>query len=145
MSDTSRTSGCICGAVQLRISGDPVVMAYCHCESCRHWLGAPVHASSLWHTANVEIEQGIDCLVTYKKTEGTGSHRKFCSSCGSPVLIDHPGIAMTDIPAGSVTGLVFKPELHTFYPERVLSIFDGLPKYRDNDPDLGGTGETVPE
>jgi hypothetical protein len=52
---------------------------------------------------------------------------------------------MTDVPAGSVAELAFKPRLHTHYPERVLAIRDGLPKYKDFDPDLGGTGETVPE
>ena len=42
-------------------------------------------------------------------------------------------------------GLAFEPRLHTHYPERILAIRDGLPKYKDFDPDLGGTGETVPE
>jgi len=27
----------------------------------------------------------------------------------------------------------------------VLDISDGLPKYKDFDPNVGGTGETVPE
>ena len=38
-------SGCACGAVQLEISGDPAVQVYCHCNSCRSWLGAPIHAA----------------------------------------------------------------------------------------------------
>ena len=145
MGETSRTGGCICGAVQLSITGEPVAMAYCHCESCRGWLGAPVHASSLWPAASVRVERGADLLATFERTNGSGSHRKFCTSCGGPVLIDHPTIAMTDVPAGSIPDLVFEPTLHTHYPEKVLAIRDGLPKYKDFDPKLGGTGERVPE
>ncbi len=143
MSEASRTSGCICGAVQLSITGEPVTMGYCHCESCRGWLGAPVHASSLWPTAKVRVEKGADRLATFKRTEG--SLRKFCTSCGAPVLIDHPRIGMTDVPAGSIPDLVFEPTLHTHYSEKVLTIADGLPKFNDFDPQLGGTGEMVPE
>ena len=52
---------------------------------------------------------------------------------------------MTDIPAVSIPDLVFEPKLHWHYPERVLSIRDGLPKYKDWDPAFGGTDEVVPE
>ena len=145
MSETSRTGGCICGAVQLRMTGEPFAMAYCHCESCRRWIGAPVHASSLWPAKSVQIEKGADRLTTFKRTERSGSHRKFCRLCGSPVLIDHPTVSMIDVPAGSVTDLVFEPSLHSHYSEKVLAIRDGLPKYRDFDPAVGGSGEKVPE
>jgi len=104
MTEASRTGGCLCGAVRLLIVGEPVVMAYCHCESCRRWLGAPIHASSLWLTSNARIEAGADLLATFKRTKESGSHRKFCRLCGAPVLIDHPTIGMTDIPAVSIPG-----------------------------------------
>lgn len=28
---------CFCGAVQFTVSGEPVAMGYCHCQSCREW------------------------------------------------------------------------------------------------------------
>ena len=145
MAEISRTAGCLCGAVRLSITGEPVAMAYCHCESCRRWLGAPVHASSLWLAAEVRVDCGADLLATFKRTEGSGSHRQFCTACGTPVLIGHPSIAMTDVPAGSVAELVFEPTLHTHYGERVLAMPDGLPKYKDFDPAVGGSGETLSE
>ena len=61
MSDQTRESGCLCGAVQLEITGEPSVMAFCHCQTCRGWLGAPVHAASLWPTPNVRVVKGEDC------------------------------------------------------------------------------------
>ena len=145
MAETVRTASCICGAVQLSLTGEPFAMAYCHCESCRRWFGAPVHASSLWPADNVRVVAGTEHLATFKRTEHSGSHRKFCTDCGSPVLVDHPDVGMTDVPAVSVADLEFKPTLHSHYPERVVSFNDGLPKYKTFDPAIVGTGETVPE
>ena len=95
-------AGCICGAVQLEVTGDPAVQAICHCSSCRGWLSAPIHAAALWPRTSVKVTQGAGNLGLYKKTEN--SHRQFCRSCGSPVLVGHPGMGMTDVPAGSVAG-----------------------------------------
>jgi hypothetical protein len=146
MNRKSRSGSCLCGAVQLVVTGEPMVMTYCHCESCRRWIGSPVHGSSLWLSENVRIEKGADMLATFKRTPETGSLRKFCSSCGTPVLIDHPGaVALTDIPAVSISDLEFVPALHTHYGERAVSMRDGLPKYKDFDPAVGGSGETLPE
>lgn len=136
---SERTAGCICGAVQLSITGDPAAMAYCHCESCRRWLSAPIHAASLWPTPSVVVTQGADKLKVWKRTEA--SHRQFCSSCGAAVLIVHPDLGMTDVPAGSIAGLDYQPTMHVNYGEKVLSVKDGLPKYKG----FGGPGEDLPE
>ena len=143
MADAKRTSSCMCGAVQLELSGEPAVMAYCHCDSCRGWLGAPVHAASLWPSASVKIVKGADQLGLYKRTEA--SHRKFCTRCGTPVLIDHPAMGMIDVPAGHITGLAYKPGLHVHYGEKVMSVRDGLPKFKDFPKDFGGSGDVLPE
>jgi hypothetical protein len=143
MTDRVRTSGCMCGAVQLQLTGEPPVMAFCHCDSCRGWLGAPIHAASLWPAANVKITQGADKLGLYKRTEA--SHRKFCTSCGTPVLVEHPAIGMVDVPAGRIPALDYKPGLHVHYGEKVLAVRDGLPKFKDFPKDFGGSGDVVPE
>jgi len=141
MADTSRTAGCFCGAVRLEISGEPAVQAYCHCESCRGWLGAPIHAATLWPTPNVVVVEGADKLAVFKKTES--SHRHFCTACGIAVLVRHPTLSMTDVPAGNVRGLAYAPTLHVNYGEKVLAVRDGLPKFKDFPKDFGGSGETM--
>ena len=133
----------MCGAVALELAGEPAVQAYCHCESCRGWLGAPVHAASLWPAASVAITKGADLLGTWKRTEA--SHRKFCTRCGTPVLVDHPALGMVDVPAGRIEGLAYRPALHVNYGEKVLSIKDGLPKFKDFPKDFGGSGDVLPE
>lgn len=143
MSEATLEGGCLCGAVRIEISGDPAAMAFCHCETCRSWLGAPVHAASLWPTPNVRVVRGEDKLAMFKKTEA--SHRQFCTSCGAPVLVVHPDIGLTDVPAGSIAGFDYRPALHVNYGEKVLAIRDGLPKFTDFPKDFGGSGETLPE
>jgi hypothetical protein len=133
----------MCGAVEVELTGDPAVMAFCHCESCRGWLNAPVHAAALWPKSSVKVTRGADDLGLYKRTEA--SHRQFCKSCGTAVLIDHPAMGMVDVPAGRVQGLAYRPGLHVHYGEKVLSVKDGLPKFKDFPKDFGGSGQTLPE
>jgi hypothetical protein len=143
MADQTRTSRCSCGAVEVALEGDPVVQAFCHCGSCRGWLGAPIHAAALWPTAKAVVRKGEDRLGLFKKTEA--SHRHFCTSCGTPVLIRHPAIGMTDVPAGTVSQLTFAPTMHVHYGEKVMGVRDGLPKFKDFPKDFGGSGDVLPE
>ena len=143
MADQKRTSGCMCGAVQVEITGDPAVQAFCHCSSCRGWLGAPIHAAALWPASAVRVTKGKEKLGLFKKTEA--SHRQFCTSCGAPVLVRHPALGMTDVPAGSVKGLHYQPTVHVNYGEKVMAARDGLPKFKDFPKEFGGSGDTLPE
>lgn len=143
MAATTFKSGCACGAVEVEISGAPAVQCYCHCHSCRSWLSAPVHAAALWPTPDVQVVKGADQLAVFKITEN--SHRHFCTSCGAGVLVRHPGIGMTDVPAGTVAGLAYTPNMHVNYGEKVMAMRDGLPKFKDFPKEFGGSGDTVPE
>lgn len=51
---------CFCGAVQLEVSGEPEVMGYCHCQSCRSWSGGPVNAFTLWKPDAVRVKAGAE-------------------------------------------------------------------------------------
>jgi hypothetical protein len=143
MATQTYKAGCPCGAVQLEISGEPAVQAYCHCESCRSWFAAPVNAAALWPVQNVKVVKGAENLGLYKKTEA--SHRQFCRTCGAAVMVGHPGLGMTDIPSGSVAGFKYQPTVHVNYGEKVLAIRDGLPKFKDFPKEFGGSGEMLPE
>ena len=136
-------AGCPCGAVQLELSGEPAVQVYCHCNSCRTWLGAPIHGATLWPTTNVKVVKGADNLGLYKRTEA--SHRQFCKSCGAAVLVGHPAIGMTDVPSVSIAGLAYQPTVHVHYGEKVMAVRDGLPKFKDFPKEFGGSGEMLPE
>ena len=142
MTDTY-TGKCFCGTVEIRVSGAPEGMGYCHCASCRSWSAGPVNAFTLWAPDAVEIIKGEDKLSSYEKTEN--SQRKFCSDCGGHVLTVHPGMGLIDVYAAMIPTLKFEPGVHVNYAETVLRMKDGLPKLKDFPAELGGSGESVPE
>jgi hypothetical protein len=134
---------CFCGAVEIVVTGEPVAMGYCHCESCRSWSAGPVNAFSLWQPSAVKVTKGETNIGTYNKTPV--SLRKWCKTCGGHLFSEHPPLNLTDVYAATIPSLKFKPAVHVNYGETVLRIKDGLPKMKDFPADMGGSGETLPE
>ena len=60
-------------------------------------------------------------------------------------MVEHPRLGCTDVHAGTLPGVAFRPSVHLNYSETVLPMKDGLPKLKDFPEAFGGTGETVPE
>lgn len=140
--DTYKGS-CFCGAVGFTVTGEPVVMGYCHCESCRHWSASPVNAFSLWAPDALRVIQGEDRIGSYNKTPQ--SHRKWCTECGGHIYTEHPGMGLIDIFAAGLPDMAYEPSVHVHYQEAVLPIKDGLPKMKDVPAEMGGSGEVLPE
>lgn len=134
---------CFCGAVKFTVTGAPLAMGYCHCNSCRTWSASPVNAFTLWKPEAVRIVQGADHVRTYNQTPR--SFRKWCERCGGHILNEHPGLGVIDVFAGVIPTLPFEAGVHINYQESVLPIRDGLPKLRDYPREMGGSGLSVPE
>ena len=134
---------CFCGSVRVTVTGAPVAMGYCHCESCRTWSASPVNAFTLWQPDAVRITRGAELVETYNQTPR--SYRKWCSKCGGHVMAEHPGMELTDVYAAVIPTLPFKAGVHVNYQEKVLPIKDGLPKLKDLPKEMGGSGEALAE
>ncbi len=144
------TGGCLCGSVEFTVSGDPLLMGYCHCQSCRQWSGGQVYAFTLWPADSVSVTKGEDSLDTFNKMAHLGkeagfSDRKWCKTCGGHVCIAHPAIGAIDVPAVLINNLNFEPAFHIHYQETVHPMHDGLPKYKDLPAAAGGSGDELPE
>jgi hypothetical protein len=142
MADTHKGT-CFCGAVEIEATGEPVEMGYCHCADCRAYSGAPVANFTLWKAGAVRVTKGAEFLGRFNK--GGFSERQFCVRCGGHVLVDHPGFGFTDVAAGRLPTVDFRPTVHLNYASAVLPIRDGLPKLRDFPATAGGSGDSVPE
>lgn len=140
---TTHEGRCFCGTVRLTVSGTPVAMGYCHCESCRSWSAGPVNAFTLWPPESVTITHGAEQLGSYQKTPN--SVRKWCTRCGGHVLTDHPGMQLVDVYAAVIPDFPFEPALHVHYQETRLRLRDGLPKLKDVPKEMGGSGESLDE
>ncbi len=141
--DKTYRGSCFCGAVEIRVSGEPAAMGYCHCASCRSWSAGPVNAFSLWKPEALKVTKGADQVAAYQKTKK--SLRKWCKKCGGHLFTEHPAWGLTDIYAATIPDLPFKPGIHVHYQETVLRIRDGLPKMKDVPKEMGGSGQSLPE
>jgi hypothetical protein len=140
---TIHSGTCFCGAVEVTVTGEPVGMGYCHCQSCRTWSAGPVNAFTLWPPSAVEITKGMDKVGTYHKTQN--SFRKWCTICGGHIMTDHPPFGLIDVYAAIIPSVAFKPGVHVNYQETVLPMKDGLPKQKDFPKELGGSGQLLAE
>ncbi|MEP7056319.1 MAG: GFA family protein [Caldimonas sp.] len=137
------TGNCFCGAVELSVSGEPVAMGYCHCESCRHWSAGPINAFTLWQPDAVKVTKGAELIGTYSKTPN--SYRKWCKTCGGHLYTEHPGMGVTDVYAAVIPDFEYRAGVHVNYQETVLPIRDGLPKLMDLPAEMGGSGTAIAE
>jgi hypothetical protein len=143
MENSTYNGSCFCGAVQFTVTGEPVAMGYCHCDSCRKWSAGPVNAFTLWKPEAVRVTRGAENIGTFNKTPK--SYRKWCKTCGGHLFTEHPQWALTDVYSAVIPGLKFKPGVHVNYQETVLPIRDGVPKQKDVPKEMGGSGITLPE
>lgn len=143
MEETEYVGSCFCGAVELKVTGKPAAMGYCHCQSCRKWSAGPVNAFTLWPPSAVRVTRGVAHVASFKKTEK--SVRKWCNACGGHLLTEHPGLGVVDVYAATIPDLPFEAMLHVNYEEAVLRLRDGLPKQRNFPAEMGGSGTLVPE
>jgi hypothetical protein len=132
------TGACFCGAVQIRVTGQPAAMGYCHCSSCRLWSAGPVNAFTLWKPDAVEVTRGREQLGGFQKTPL--SHRRFCVTCGGHLFTEHAPWGLVDVYAAVIPDFPFRAQLHVNYGEHVLRLADGLPKQRDLPKEMGGSG-----
>jgi hypothetical protein len=142
MADTYKGS-CFCGDIEVEVTGAPAAMGYCHCEDCKSWSASPINAFSLWPTDAVRVTKGEANIATYNKTEA--SFRKFCKRCGGHVMSDHPGMKLVDVYVSILRDFPYQPALHVHYGNKMVSVKDGLPKFKDMPAEFGGSGETLPE
>jgi hypothetical protein len=141
--ETEYKGRCFCGAVELRVTGAPAAMGYCHCTSCREWSAGPVNAFTLWAPSAVKVTRGADQLGSFAMTDR--STRRWCKACGGHVLTEHPLWKVTDVYAAVIPEFPFKAQLHVNYGETVLRVHDGLPKQKDMPAEMGGSGTILPE
>lgn len=133
---------CLCGGVKYEISGPLKDPANCHCSMCRKQHAAAFRSRAGVAPADLRWVQGEDLLRFYESSPGT--HRGFCSVCGSPMLnrvepgaLSGTGETRFAIQMGSLDddpGV--SPGLHLFVGSKApwFEITDDLPQF-----------DTVPE
>jgi hypothetical protein len=91
MSETSRTGGCLCGAVRYTVSWPPIAIATCQCANCQKQAGSSISVLALVPASGLEVTGELRTYEDHGDSGGT-VFRKFCPNCGSPVISDIPGM-----------------------------------------------------
>ena len=99
---TEITGGCLCGKVRYTLTGEPLATMVCHCTHCQKQTGTSFSILLAAKSAAVSV---TGTLASYADEGSSGQpiRRKFCSTCGSPILSE-PDVApgMVFLKAGTL-------------------------------------------
>jgi hypothetical protein len=108
--------GCLCGAVQFKLTGNPSAFDLCHCSRCRESSGSAFLAELVFKAAEFQWVSGQSLVKTYEApvhNTPPGYRRAFCTLCGAPLPVVDQDIIR--VPAGVLhddPGL--RPQRHIF-------------------------------
>src|SRR5580704_10120930 len=97
---------CSCGAVEIRLTGKPLMQYFCHCDDCQAVHGK-AYACSVHLASAVSIERGETEAFTLR----TSPHTK-CKRCGTYVFAEVPGSVVRGVNADLLPEGTFSPEFH---------------------------------
>ena len=127
---------CLCKAVSYEIQGPLSTARNCHCSMCRKAHGAAFRSRASVKSKDFRWVSGESLITWYESSPGT--HRGFCSRCGSPLLSRfdfHP--AGYGLPLGCLdSDPGVRPTMHIFTAFKApwFEITDSLPRYEEGPP-----------
>jgi hypothetical protein len=77
------TARCLCGGVEIAVSGKVGPLVYCHCSRCRKSSGSAFGANVNVRRKYWRLVSGEELIREFESSPGV--HRAFCSRCGSPL------------------------------------------------------------
>ncbi len=143
---TKRVIACRCGAVELTLVGDPIMVNICHCDECQRGSaqlealpGAPKILDAfggspyvLYRKDRVTVSKGAG-LLAYHRIEGeVKTKRATASCCGSPLFMDFEPGHWLPIYQQRFTDPVPKAQIHiqTRFLPAGKKPDDGLPLFK---------------
>ncbi|MGH8307638.1 MAG: GFA family protein [Gammaproteobacteria bacterium] len=129
---------CLCGAVRLRLTGEPSVQFYCHCDDGQAVHGAAYVGVAMYPADAVQVTQGELETWTHKTRP-----RRRCAACGTWALAEVPELGTRGVKANFLPKGAFTPEFHQQCRYAMLPVTDDLPHYKSLPARFGGSDETV--
>ncbi len=133
------TGQCHCGAVKYELGREkPLACKYCHCTACQRLHGAPFQWAAIFHKTDIRFANGHRGLAWYAAGTKTAEHRLpckvQCAYCRTPIMDEGRKMVLLfptlvdriHTPEGREA---FAVQSHMFYPQRVVDVRDGKPKF----------------
>lgn len=83
---TTKTGGCLCGAVRYEMQGEPAMQLVCHCSHCQKQAGSAFSTIVGVPEAALTVVQGRPTSFHDSGESGKTVERQFCGTCGSPLF-----------------------------------------------------------
>jgi hypothetical protein len=131
------TIRCSCGAVEIQLTGKPVLQYFCHCDDCQAVHGK-AYACSVYATPTVSVERGEIDTFTLRT-----SPRTKCKRCGTYLFAEVPGHGVRGVNADLLPEGMFRPEFHIQCRYAKARIEDDLPHYKDTPARFKGSDELM--
>lgn len=97
------TGRCLCGDVTYEFTGEPIATAVCHCDHCQRQGGGAFSVNLVGQPSQLDVTGE---LKTYTETgendDGEYVHRRFCGSCGSPIVSELVGPGLVTVKVGTL-------------------------------------------
>jgi hypothetical protein len=132
---TTTTIQCTCGSVAIRLTGQPVLQYYCHCDHCQEVHGK-AYAVALFPATAVSVTNGDTDVFTLRTAPRTR-----CKRCGTYLFAGVSGFSGVNgelLPQG-----MFVPEFHIQCRYAAGPIQDALAHYRGTPARFGGSDELM--
>ena len=134
---THYTGGCLCGAVRYSIDAEPIRQLLCNCVDCQKHTGTAFVSGLAVPSEAVSITGTMSTFTMPGGQSGEAMHRRFCTKCGSPILIEKDGTGRKLIMAGTLDDKTqFKPTISLFCEQAPSWVVmptqtENLPRYYD--------------
>jgi hypothetical protein len=134
----THTGQCLCGAVKLKLSGDPLAARMCWCRDCQRLASGSATVNALFPAEAVEVSGE---LTLHHKVADSGNtvERAFCKACGSHVF-SRP-LVTPPAPYRIRAGVLDNPEIAK--PAGIIWA-DSAPNWAVFDPNLPRHGKAPP-
>jgi hypothetical protein len=127
---------CLCQGVAFEIDGAVIDLLYCHCTMCRKAHGSAFRARGKVRASEFHWTRGEELVRYFESSPGT--HRGFCSVCGSNLVsrFDHNpkvlGLALGVLDDDPV----HRPICHVYVASKAPwhQITDALPQFDELPP-----------
>ena len=118
------TVQCSCGAVEIKLSGEPLLQYVCHCDDCQTVYGK-AFSCSLYPAQTVSVERGETEEFVLRT-----SPRIKCKSCGTYLFAEVPGHDVRGLNGNLLPTHKFNPAFHSQCRYAKVPIKDDLPHYK---------------
>jgi hypothetical protein len=123
--------------VEIRLTGQPVIQYFCHCDDCQAVHGK-AYPCSVYPAAAVAVTRGETDVFTLRT-----SPRIRCSRCGTYLFAEVPGQPVRGVNAELLPAELFSPQFHIQCRYALAPIEDDLPHYKDTPVRFKGSGELM--